>query len=49
MKFDVDGDVVHSDGDVDYIVCSDCNRYVNVGVVVGVHVNVTFVVGFCLY
>ena len=39
----VDGGV-----DVGFNVASDCNRDVNVRVVVGVHVKVTFVV-FCLY
>ena len=47
MNVDVDGDVVGGDVDVDFNVGSDYNRDVIVGVVVCVHVNVTFVVVFC--
>ena len=48
MKFDVEGDVVVGDVDVDFIVGSDCRRDVNVGVVV-VRLNVASVVVFSVY
>ena len=49
MNVDVDGDVVGGEFDFDFYVGSDWNRYVIVGVVVCVHVNVTFGVVFCSY